>query len=243
MRKSWKKQWIDELDKRVPALSKDVLDASIPTAVAFENTAEESIKAPVETQAHKKKKWSLTEKLALWVESFTAHLKAKRRFVLRVTATAVASLVVCMVALVALLPGVQTVGVSAFALEINPRAVFTVNEEGTVTAVVAGNTEADVILSSKNRKDTMEGKPIADAMESFVDYAARLGYLDLESGDAIRLSVCDEEGKEQAVHNRLTAYFRKKGLYVAVLTERVSAQRFCERIGEISSAALSEIVK
>jgi hypothetical protein len=121
--------------------------------------------------------------------------------------------------------------------------VFTVDENGTVTAVVAGNEDADVILSSKNRKNQMEGKPIADAMEVFVDYAARLGYLDLQSGDMIRLSVCDEAGMEQLVYDRLTAYFRKKGLYVAVLTEKVSAQSFCERIGGISASALNQIVK
>ena len=250
MRKSWKKQWIEELDERVPALREDVLNAPIPTASVEQNEAKENIKTPIEMavekdgkKAKKASKGAWMYKIANWLERVTAYLKSRRRMVLRIAATAVASLVVCMVAIYAFLPGVEPSNVGAFALEINPRAVFTVDERGIVTAVIAGNEDADVILSGEKRKKELEGKPIEDAMEIFVDYAAKLGYLNLESGDIIRVSACNEGENSAAIGNRLTSYFCNKGVYVAVLAERVSVQDFCTRIGNISASTVNNVVQ
>lgn len=245
MRNSWKRQWKKELDERVPALRDDVLNAPISIATTPEKQREN-----VQEKADEGKKrrlfngWSFTDALNDWVEKFAANLKSRKRLVLRITATAAACFMVCIVALMTLLPTAPVDSrVGAVALEINPRAVFTMDDGGKVTAVIAGNADADVILSSEKRRREMENKPIAAAMKTFVDYAAKLGYLDLESGDIIRLSMCD--GKEDIIslRNILTGYFCEKGLYVAVLAEQVSARTFCERVGEISNDTVEQMVQ
>ena len=153
MKRSWKKQWINQLDKSIPDLREDVLNAPIPTALATKKEEEKSKTTVVNnTEKTVKERWSLTDKLNGWLECFTARLKAKSSVVLRMTASAIAVLAVCMVALEALPLGGGVENVSAYALEINPQAVFTTDGEGIVTAVVAGNADADVILSSTKRK-------------------------------------------------------------------------------------------
>ena len=228
MKKSWKKQWMDELEERVPALKEDVLNVPIPIK---KETKERQVET-VEKTTKKKQRWSLTEKLVSWLEIFVAKMKSNHRILMRTLATTVAALLVCLVGVYAFLPNTQSSSVSVYALDINPRAVFMVNEEGIVTAVAAGNAEADVILASEYRKQAIEGKKIDVAIEKFVDYAARLGYLNLESGDIVRVAACNEKDNTFVIQKKLTNYFCNKGLYVAVLTEQLSVRDFSERVGE-----------
>ena len=75
MRKSWKKQWINELDERVPTLRDDILNAPISIADTPETQKVES-RIKTENDGGKaektcvKKGWSFTDKLNLWVERF-----------------------------------------------------------------------------------------------------------------------------------------------------------------------------
>ncbi len=229
MRKSWKKQWINELDERTPKLRDDVLNAPIFTA---------------EVQEEKKitRKKGIKERLEICM----AYMRARKRLMMRVTASIAAVLLLCVTAIFPMFTQTDNgvaVWVGAYALEINPRAIFAVNDRGIVTAVVAANEDADVILSADTRKNSLERKPIAKAMEMFVDYAAQLGFLDLDNGDAIRVSLCDERGDKQEIRQRLTSYFCKNGIYAAVVMEEVSVQTFCARMGEIPYASLETLVR
>ncbi len=233
MRRSWKKQWMRELDERTPKLREDVLNAPISTAKTLENQEIKANKATKQRSAR------------AYFEKLAAHIRARKRLLMRVSAT-VASILLCFTMLMPFLSKTENVPilhVGAYALEINPRAIFTVNDKGIVTAVVAANEDADAILASTTRKDSMERKPIAKAMETFVDYAARLGFLDLDNGDVIRVSLCDERGNVQAIRQRLTDYFCKNGIYAAVVTEEVSVQTFCARMGELPHKSLETLVR
>lgn len=232
MKKSWQENWIKELDERVPALNADVINAPI----VMQNQAV--------TPEKKKAKGQNTIKVRLEnaLCALSARIRAKKRFVMRLTATMAALLLLFVTSSVAI-PGLIPNEMGAFALEINPRAVFAVNSKGVVTSVVAGNADADVILASDKRKNAMKGKSVAQAMTIFVDYAAQLGFLDMETGDAVRVSMCMNDGDETQIRNSLVDYFCEKGVYVAVIAEEVSVQTFCDRMGDMSSDTLQELVK
>ncbi len=233
MKKSWKKEWIKELDERVPTLSKDVLHAPISTNVTSETGRPVRAKATV----------SFWQKMEIRMRLLCARMRRGKRWVLRLTAAAAAFMLLFVTSSVAMLPEILPDELGAFALEINPRAIFAVNTDGIVTSVVAGNADADVILSSEKRKNVMTGKSVSRAMEIFVDYAAQLGYLDMETGDAIRVSMCMRDGDTAEIRKTLTDYFCKKGVYVAVITEEVSVRKFCDRVGTLTHSTLQELVE
>ncbi len=212
---SWKKQWKEELDAVVPALRDDVKDA------------------PIVVSQREEKSLSFWEKLNAWIN------ERKKRFY-ACLATGVAAVVILCVALPILLRGAPT-AVNAIALEINPKVVFALDEKGIVTSVSAVNADADVILSDVERKKSMEGKPASEATKIFVDYASRLGYLDLSNQDAVRISSCAEDIAD--VESALQSYFREKGAYAVVVSETLSAEQFCDRIGLGTLDSASEIVE
>lgn len=224
MKKSWQENWIKELDERVPALNADVVNAPIVT----KNNAV----APK----------TIKQRAATALSNLMSRMREKRRSMLRVTAVVATFLLLFITSSVAV-PGLVPYEMGAFALEINPRAVFAVDRNGIVTSVVAGNTDADVILASDKRKNAMRGKPVAQAMTAFVDYATQLGFLDMETGDAVRVSMCKQDGDVMEIRNSLVEYFCEKGVYVAVLAEEVSVQTFCDRMGEMNSSTLQELIK
>lgn len=233
MKKSWKKEWIKELDERVPKLDKDVLNAPIYTNVT--SKMEDSVQGKVT--------FSFWKNMEIRMRLLYERMRRGKRFVLRFTAMAAALLLLFVTSSVVMIPEVLPDELGAFALEINPRAIFAVNTDGIVTSVVAGNADADVILSSERRKGAMTGKTVSRSMEIFVDYAAQLGYLDMETGDAIRVSMCMRDGDTAAIRKTLTDYFCKKGVYVAVITQEVSVRTFCDRVGAFSHATLQELVE
>ena len=68
-----------------------------------------------------------------------------------------------------------------------------------------------------------------EAVKIFVDYTARLGYLDLDAPDAVRITSCTKNGKLDEVGDTLETYFRENGLFVAIAEETVNVKDFCER--------------
>ena len=149
-------------------------------------------------------------------------------------ASGVAACLACVVCLIFALPLFsQTPKNAVIALEINPRAVFSVDDRGNVVSVVAGNADADVILSG-GRSKQMVDKSIDQASQIFVEYAARLGYLDLSAKDktsAVRVSGCGDKQQLLNVEEALSSYFRDKGAYTVVVKESVSPQELCRRVG------------
>ena len=205
--KSWKKRWEEELDAVIPALDKAIINEPIPV---------------VERKKEEKKK--PVASLVSWIKKLFATPR-------RVTAFATA----CAVALVAVgsslyfgLSKPLTASAEVISVEINPQAVFSVDKKGKVTAVIASNADADVVLS-ENRDKEMEGKSVEEAVRIFVDYTARLGYLDLDDPDAVRITSCTKNGKLDEVGDTLETYFRENGLFVAIAEETVNVKDFCER--------------
>jgi hypothetical protein len=117
---------------------------------------------------------------------------------------------------------------SVLCLEINPKAVFSVDKEGVVTGVVAMNQDADVILADETRINRMEGETAEQAMETFVDYAAKLGYLNLNTQTAIRVSEYNNENasvRAEAVRQKLEAYFVAKGSKILVVQDTLDGKK------------------
>ena len=212
--KSWKKRWENELDTIVPALRDDVKNAPIVLSENVKNAA----------------KLTVFERISVWVNEH------KKRFFAGL-ATATAAVVAACVVIPVL--GTPQEG-GAIVVEINPRAVFSVDKDGIVTAVVATNMDADVILSDEARVNEMTGESVEKATEIFVDYAAQLGYLNLNTQAAIRISGCGED-MTGAIGDALETYFVSKNAYVAVLAEELENADFCNRAGIAVKEKISEL--
>jgi hypothetical protein len=209
----WKKRWEEELDAKIPALDEKVKNAPIVTAQKQEQQEKQ------ENQGNQ----------SFFVRTSEVFYAYKKRIYAGVATLAAAFLALC----VALPLFNAPVNESVISVEINPCAVFSVDKKGFVMAVVAGNSDADVILSG-GRAEKMKGKTIEQATEVFVDYAARLGYLNLSATDktsAVRVSGCGNEKALKRVGEKLEAYFQEKGAYAAVIKESVSSEELCSRVG------------
>ncbi|MBQ7924178.1 MAG: hypothetical protein IJ329_02605 [Clostridia bacterium] len=205
--KSWKKRWKDELETMLPALSEEVRSEPILSS---------------QTANQKQEKKSLFSRFQSWLAL------RKKRFYAGVACCAAAVIALCVALPFAL--STSDAG-AALIVEINPRAVFSVDGDGKVTAVVATNADADVILSDRARVEEMQGESVERAVQVFVDYAAKLGYLDLSSQTAVRVSACGDETALTKTGETIENYFLDKGVLVAVLTEDLTTDAFCERAG------------
>ena len=215
--KNWKKQLKTELDAVIPQLSEEVLKEPISLP---------EISVPVNS----KKK------------TFT------KGFVAKLITASVAVAVSIVFAIYAIIPLFNNNGggensPAIITVEINPKATFVLSENGTVESVVAMNTDADVILSSKSRVATIKGKPIEKAIQTFVDYSARLGYVDLSGEDAIRLSIIGGMKTEwtENINTSLKDYFAEKNFKIAVLNESVKLNEFCLRSGIGDFSTVEEV--
>lgn len=205
--KSWKKRWKEELDAVIPELKDEVQSEPIPVCdrtqvLAFTPAPEPWYKQLIKTP--------------------------------RAIASCVAGCVVCVAAVGASVYLFQpalpvTAEQEVISVEVNPQAVFAVNNEGIVTAVNAVNQDADVVLA-ENRDMEMQGKTVQEAVEIFIDYTAKLGYLDLNTQGAVRVTSCVENGRLDEVGDALQNYFMDKGAYVAVAKETVELDAFCQRV-------------
>ena len=218
--RSWKKRWEEELDAKIPALDEKVKNAPIVTAQKQE-------------QQEKQAKPSFLARVS---EVFYAY---KNRIYAGAATLAAAVLALCIA-----LPLFNTpVKESVISVEINPCAIFSVDKEGIVTAVVAGNSDADVILSG-GRAEKLKGKTVEQATGMFVDYAARLGYLNLSATDktaAVRVSGCGNKNALKRVGETLETYFQEKGAYAAVVKENVSSEELCSRVGMEAKETIEEL--
>ncbi len=205
--KSWKKRWQDELDAMTPALCEHVKSEPIPapdraTIVRFN-----------ETTPWYKQLFSSPKRIASCLSACAIGLVAVGASVFLLKPDAPAAVAEAEV----------------ISVEVNPQAVFTVDKYGKVTSVVAVNEDADVVLA-KGRYLEMEGKSVEIAVELFVDYTAQLGYLDLNTPNAVRVSSCAENGYLDEVGDALEGYFQGKGAYIAVAEEVMELPSFCARI-------------
>ena len=213
--KSWKKRWETELDSMIPALSEEVKNEPIPVRESVTNVQFKETVSPTP--------W--------YMQLFST----PRRIASCLSACAIGLIAVGASLYFAMRPDAPlTAEAEVISVEVNPQAVFSVDKNGNVTAVVAANDDADVILS-ENRAAEMEGKTVEEAVKIFVDYTAQLGYLDLENPDAVRVTSCVGNGYLNEVSTTLKNYFKGIGSYVAVVEETVEIETFCQRVNmEIS---------
>ncbi len=209
----WKKRWKNELDRIIPDLRDDVKNAPIETG---RKRAEES--SPLREKLRKAMDWLRSRQGGVAVGAVCA---------------------ACVIAVCVTTPWTRTFHnvtaeakvVEAISVDCDAAAVFAVDEDGLVTSVTAENAEADVILASYGREDKIEGVSAETATSIFVDYAARLGFLDLSACNATLLSYTKADGKQEDVRAALETYFCEKGAYAAVATERVTAAELARRLG------------
>ena len=227
--KNWKKRWEDELNHITPTLHEEVKNE--PISVAQEVKNRPIVRAEEELPWYKKL-FSTPKRIAAFASACG----------------------VCALTLgLSLAFGLQPKGgdgavsaAGAVSVQINPEVVFSIDEDGKVSAVAAMNTDADVILSDSARVAAMKGKPVADAVKTFVDYAARLGYLDLSSPDAVRVTSCTDEDTAEIIGDCLQDYFCEKGAYIVVVEESVGVAEFAEYIGlavDTSIESLTESIQ
>lgn len=214
--KQLKKKWEQELDSFLPPLREDIKSAPIHCA-------------------SQKEKWSIAKLLSAF---------GHRGVVLAGGLAMVVLLCVMIPALRPDQPVVSTGHPAAVLVEINPSVVFSVDENGNVSQVVAANADADVLLSAEDRRTALIGIPISDAVEKFVDGAVQLGYLDLSNPSVIRVSACEDEQTDLSttLQKNLEDYFRCSGAYVAVASEQVDMEHFCQRSGLLSSESMEALL-
>ena len=206
--KSFKNRWEEELNAKIPALRADILEEPIPRCETMEE---------LETAPAYKKPWYD------WI------FFSPKRLVPALATCALGLITIGVSLYFAFRPDAPVeMKAGVISVEVNPQALFSFDEEGMVTAVVAANEDADVVLS-ENRAMEMTGKTVEEAVAIFVDYTAKTGFLDLSTFDAVRISSCEEDGRLEKVGKSLKEYFLSKNAYVAVAEETMSLSAFCER--------------
>ncbi len=216
--RSWKKQLNKELERTAPALKEEIKNVPI----TIENAVDDKIE---------RKRFS-------------------RRFLCIGSAFAAATAVI-VIALLGIFGVFSTPDAPSylnyvFTLEINPAVVFVTDSEGTVCDVTSLNEDADVILSEDFINESLIGKPLAEAIVTYTDSAARLGYLDLsQESTAVRLSTSSETENEllSEVSSSLRSYFKTNGIYTIIVENTLSINEMCERIGISEGIDLDSLVE
>jgi len=81
-------------------------------------------------------------------------------------------------------------------------------------------------------RNKIKGKSIDEAVTYYTDYAAKLGYIDLEQkGSAVRISGFGDGDFLEKAQTALETYFTDKGLFVVVVAESVNKEEFSLRSG------------
>lgn len=224
--RTWKQRWKAELEERMPAMADFVKNAPI-------------LVAQTENVCAVKKKFSLK---AFLEDTVLDNIKRYRKRWTALAATcmaAVLALCICLPSVFAAPPAVTKT--SVLSIEINPQAFFSVDENGIVTAVVAGNEDADVLLSSSQRKQSLIGQPVATASERFVDYAAQLGYLKLDGTGAVKVTACGETEILQNVGTQVRTYLSEKGVFAAVVEESATKTEFVQYLEKAALTLQGEL--
>ena len=122
---------------------------------------------------------------------------------------------------------------SAILVEADASVVFSADKDGKVTAVSAQNPKADTILSDNSRIKLLVGMRIDLAVGFYISYLSRAGYIDYSKESAVKISTC--EGKNGAIYlslkETLEYYFKQQGVYVAVISNKISANDFSDLVG------------
>ena len=163
------------------------------------------------------------------VEIKSERVKSRRKFISFGALSFAAVLVLTLVVGFYLLQP-PTVPETVFAVEINPAAAFVLDKNDKVKSVTAINSDADVILSSEENLNEIIGKSANQAVEKFVDIAAKYGYIDLSDFAAVRITSCGAKNFE-SLRASVERFLSGKGIPSVVFTQKVEEIEFCDIIG------------
>ncbi|MBQ7236087.1 MAG: hypothetical protein IJX03_02890 [Clostridia bacterium] len=163
------------------------------------------------------------------VEIKSERVKSRRRFISFGALSFAAVLVLTLVIGFYLLQP-PTVPETVFAVEINPAAAFVLDKNDKIKSVTAINSDADVILSSEENLNEIIGKSANQAVEKFVDIAAKYGYIDLSDFAAVRITSCGAKNFE-SLRASVESFLSGKGIPSVVFTPKVEEIEFCDIIG------------
>lgn len=204
--KKWKQKLNSELDRVIPDLSAEVRFAPI-------EVDEKEVLKMEKSRKQNFTKWAYSLSLSCIVIVFAVCLSVY--FGIRNPAT-----------------NPPQVGNSYTAIvEINPKVMFSVDDSGKVADVTALNTDADVILSSAERLEELKGIEIEKSVKKFVDYCAKLGYIDLDGESAVKISHSGKQDDLIKTVNNVEEYFREKGAHAVVFQKQVTVEKLCEMVG------------
>ena len=159
---------------------------------------------------------------------------------------AVAAVLVIAIALAVIIPGVfgggedvtPTYSAGYLRMDINPSVEIVYDSNNIVTAVKSANSDADVLLSDELRVQ-LKGMPVDQAAATIADEAGKLGYIEPEEQDALKITVVAGTDKQsEEVASKATAAientFMERGIFVAVLAVKENADWLAEQYGTVS---------
>lgn len=215
MKSSWKKKLNNEFDAAAPALKNDVLNAPIITAP---EEATDAINGDV----------LIKRKIGIFTSCGAAILLA---------------IVFVLMAIFGVFGSGSVADRFVFALEINPAVSFVTDKDGIVQSVNAVNEDADIVLSDETTLNRLKNAPLRDAVVTYTDCAARLGFLDMSAKTAVRLSCAAETDGDllEGASENLRSYFKTNGVYAAVVEDVISVNRLGERLGVKHVSNMTEL--
>ena len=176
--------------------------------------------------------------------------RRKVRFTVAVSAIA-AVLVIAIVLAVVVPPLFKTVpeqGKAGYLLmNINPDVEILFDEDGKVTSVKSGNTDADVLLADESFRSSLVGESVDTAAAAVAERALEMGYIDGDatSPDAVGLTVVGGDGVAK-IGAAVRAAFVDAGAACVVVAKTADkawlAQRFDVAEGELKDM-LAEVEK
>jgi len=107
-------------------------------------------------------------------------------------------------------------------LGVNPEVEFVIDDEEAIISFLPLNEDAEIVLAELD----LEGKPIEDGVEAFLDEAVETGYVDVDADDNIVFVNADEDDEAaeddedtfgRRMRERVESHLRGKGIAVAAI--------------------------
>lgn len=218
--KGFKKRWNDELDNIVPDLSQQVKRADISTV-------------PQTTQLNS----------TAQPRGFKAWFKQNKRRFLASVASVMAAVLLAVFVVPSLANLLSTpASPTAVVVEINPSVVFSVDENGIVTKVIANNNDADILLYGGADKQ-MVGQRVEYATNLFVDMARRMGYITEDNNDINVYCDQDHENTLKSIKQSVTNYLNDNMIVATVNSNALMLQDLCSKVSLSVTDSLDQFVQ
>lgn len=162
-----------------------------------------------------------------------------------VTAIAASFVAICAVALAIFLPQTGGTVVSKAAcvtVDINPSLAFLTDDDGSVKRVVALNADGDLVLSDEEYLNSLTEKPLNDAVQSYVDRAVQLGFIDLAEEAKITFRATEDASHVlNDLDTAISDYLTKNQAKVAIDKIKLTQTEFSNLFNVSEKDALNQI--